>query len=132
MATPRPYSNRELTNNLRKLAAQAESTDDDGNIIDKGAKLAELLWKKALGYTELDPKTGKDEFHRPESWAILLIYERLEGKTPVAMPDENASHKVGERVSELAKGRLNALATAAAGATGPTLPSAPTFKRKET
>ena len=121
------YSSKDLTNHLRSLAAEAETVLDDGTCLTKGEALAHLLWKKALGYTVTD-KTDEgvvvDKVVEPATWAIQLVYERLEGKAPQAITEDENRLKVAERVSDLSKARLNALAPKAAA--GP-----PAFKRDE-
>lgn len=129
MSAPKPYSNRELTQHLRALAAEAITIDNNGNVVTRGEKLASDLWERAIGYESKDPKDpDKIVKHAPEAWAIQLIYERMEGKSPTALPDEAGGMKVTDRVDELHKDRLNQMAMAASGAKMPKGP--PSFKRK--
>lgn len=117
MANPKKYNTRELTNRLRELAAEAHTIADDGELISKGEALAKLLFDKALGHVEtrVDEEGEKHEvIHKPESWAIQLIYDRLEGKTPQAAEhDDETKVKALDQVRELAKARLNDAAEAA-------------------
>lgn len=112
MGRPRKYSSHELTNHLRQLAAEAHDWTEEDGVITRGEALARLLFRKALGYVE---RTVDDEgeervvHHRPESWAIQLIYDRLEGKTPQAVPEDAGRVSAAEQVRELAKQRINAL-----------------------
>lgn len=106
-----------LTQNLRRLRDEAHTIDDGGDPLTKGEALAVLLWHKALGYKEKvvhEDSRGnmarKDVTHKPEAWAIQLIYERLEGKTPLQIIDEGGKLRVEDRVDELAKARVNELA----------------------
>lgn len=115
MKKKRPaYTTRQVTQHLREIAAQAHDWSVDDGILTKGECLARLLWRKALGWTEkvVDDEGIKNEFfHKPEAWAIQLVYDRMEGRVAQATTDEEVrSIKVKEEVSELAKSRLNALA----------------------
>jgi hypothetical protein len=102
-----------LTAELRKLAAQAVSVDDDGNPVTREMRLADLIWKQALGYTE----TLRDEMgtetkreHTPVAWAQQFLWDRLEGKSPVAAVDNEGSMKASDKVRQLAKDRINGIA----------------------
>jgi len=127
MALPR-YTGKELTKYLRQLAMEAESVADSGETITKAEALARLLWKKALGYSQMEWRGEADKrqmvevYHPPESWAIQMIYERLEGKTPQATVDEAGKLTAAERVSELSKTRINALAGVSSSSTGKPTP----------
>lgn len=107
------YNSRQLTKHLREFAADIETMDDDGNMITRGEALALLIWRKALGSESRDPKTNEITVHKPEAWAIQLIYERIEGKAPMALVDDRAQLSVAEKVSELVRKRLNKQAEAA-------------------
>ena len=102
-----------LTKHLRALAAEIETTDNSFNLITRAEMLAMVVWKKALGWIEPAKKQGevvlvKEVIHKPESWAIQLIYERLEGKAPQATPDEKGRLTAAEKVTELVRTKLNA------------------------
>ena len=96
------YSTRKLTEHLRELAAEAESINDEGGVITKGEALARMLWAKALGYEETDPKTGVIEAHKPAAWAIQLLWDRMEGRTPQAIT-------YYQRILELGPGHKGAI-----------------------
>jgi len=116
------YSSRQLTLHLREMAAEVLTMDDEGNLLTRGEALAELLWKKALGHETIDEKTEEVTYHKPEAWAISLIWERMEGKAPVAIPDDKGALKIAERVSELVRNRLNSYAEAAVAVPDPSGP----------
>jgi hypothetical protein len=125
-------STRNLTKHLTELGQQIHTVDDEGNPITREQALAELLWKKALGWIEEtrdDEGTLQKVVHKPESWAIQYIYERREGKSIPTLPDDADRVRASDRVRELAKQRLNQLATVAAGA--PAKKSPPAYKPKE-
>lgn len=106
------YTGRELTKFLRNLAMDVEDIQPDGEPITKAESLARTLWKKALGWKEMKMEAGRgmvETVHPPESWAIQMIYERLEGKVPQAATDEGTKLTAAERVGELARNRINSL-----------------------
>lgn len=107
------YSSRQLTIHLREMAAEVLTMDDEGNLLTRGEALAELLWKKALGHETVDEKTEEVTYHKPEAWAISLIWERMEGKAPVAIPDDKGVLTAADRINELVKSRINAMTEAA-------------------
>jgi hypothetical protein len=92
-----------ITNHLRRLANQADTyTDADGNLVTRAEGLAEQLWKFALGYKDDD-----GEIHKPATWAIQLIFDRLEGKNPEPEADDGVM-TVQEKIQDVK--RLNKLA----------------------
>ncbi len=115
------YSNRELTNRLRELLAELHDTylDDDGKaiMVTKGEALAALVMNHAIGWTEeVIEETDtpgqtkmRTVIHPPARWAIELIYERIEGKTPQALPDDRGGLTAADKVSEQALKKINQL-----------------------
>jgi hypothetical protein len=92
-----------ITNHLRRLANQADTyTDADGNLVTRSEGLAEQLWKFALGYKDED-----DVIHKPATWAIQLIFDRLEGKNPEPEADDGAL-TIQDKIQDVKK--LNKLA----------------------
>ena len=122
MGKPQKYNSRQLTENLRQLAAEVHDWDPNEGAKSKGQALAELLWKKALGYTDKttdDEGNEKEVYHKPEAWAIQLVYERMEGRTPQAIQDDEGNkRKAKDQVRDLAKSRLNDMAKTAADTAG--------------
>lgn len=91
---------------------------DDGTPVTRAQALSDLVWKFALGWEE----TTRDEegnlkkvTHKPIAWAMQYLFERLEGKAPIAASEDAVRIKASDRVRELAKDRVNSLAVAAAG-----------------
>lgn len=115
------YNTRELTKYLRELAVEAESMDDSGDVITRAKALALLIWKKALGYrgTVVTSAGSKEVDHAPEAWAMQLIYDRLEGRVAQAATEEAGKQKAADRVSDLSRSRLNAMAGTAVGVKPP-------------
>lgn len=103
-----------LTKHLKAMALFVEGLDDEGQPFNRAYKLSDLVWKYALGFEEVDPDNNdKKTRHRPEQWAIMLIFERLEGRSPVATPDSTGK-TVADKVSDLGKEKVNALLNKAA------------------
>jgi len=101
-----------LSKYLRSLALDMETVNDKGDIFTKAATLAALVWKYALGWTEENVKTGKKTKHAPDWRAIELLYNRIEGRIPVAVV-EDQGRNLTDKVSDLGKAKINALAKAA-------------------
>jgi len=133
MSKPR-YNSRQITEHLREIAAMAHDWSEEDGSLTKGECLARLLWRKALGWTETivdDEGNKKEKYHKPESWAIQLIYDRMEGKAVNAQPEEDDRRmKAKDQVSELARNRVNALAKESASAKEAVRNKPPTRKRK--
>ena len=101
-----------LTRHLRSLAEEVCSVDDSGNPVTRALKLAMVLWDRALGYSERDPDNPRlIRTVAPQPWAITLVYDRIEGRAPAAVP-ENQKGTVAQRVTELGLSRINAFADA--------------------
>jgi hypothetical protein len=109
---------RALTSELRKLASQPVDVEPDGTPITREAKLAALIWRQALGWTErVRDVEGNlvEKTYPPVAWAQQYLYERLEGKVAQAVPDEHVGIKAVDRVRDLSRDRLNLLAKIAQG-----------------
>ena len=111
MGKAKGYNSKEVTNHLRLLAAEAHDISiEDGSIITKGQALAKLIWDKALGYTEKkkdDEGVETEIFHEPASWAIQMVYDRMEGKTSQAITEDEHRVTAAEKVRGLALARFN-------------------------
>jgi len=115
--SPSIYDSRRLTQHLRELAAEIDTMDESGELLTKGQVLAALVFKKALGYEEkLKGDDGEEKliYHKPEAWAIQLIWERMEGKAPQAVPDGKKTLTAASKVGNLVKARINSFSEAAA------------------
>lgn len=115
---PGKISQRAVTAHVRRLGAEVHTSAPDGTPLTRDEALAELLWKMALGYEECirnEDGTLKKVTHPPVAWAMQYIYERKEGKAPLAVAEDEGRIKASDRVRELAVGRLNQLALKHAG-----------------
>lgn len=98
-----------LNNLIRRLGMEKFTALDDGTVITRFERLARLIWDNALGYTQKDPKTGKETIHFPSKAFMTMIYERMEGRIPMALPikDDGGKASIAKKVSEQTKSRLN-------------------------
>jgi len=92
---------------------------EEAVMLTKAEAVARYIWKLALGYEETEDvfdKTGKKigikpVRHRPDKWAINLIWDRLEGRVGAAdlkSSDDKAS--LAKKISDQGKKRLNQIA----------------------
>ena len=112
MASPSKNAKKLLSEELRKLGDEVVDVDDNGDGITRSQKLANLVWKYALGYTDEardDKGFVKKKDYAPAPWAAQYIFERLEGKVPQAVLDEVKKTTAADKVSNLAKSKINAL-----------------------
>lgn len=130
MALPK-YSGKELTKHLRSLAMEAEGLSPSGDMETKAATLARLIWKKALGYSEVrQTESGPKEMScPPEAWAIQLVWDRLEGKVASSEPESAGKLTAAERVTDLARSRINGLVSSVV--TVPAKPLPPKLPKKD-
>ncbi len=91
---------------------------EEAVMVTKAEAIARYIWKTALGYTEEveiykdGVKTGiRPEYHRPDKWAINMIWDRMEGR--VGQADAKAGSdkaSLADRVSALGKKHMNQIA----------------------
>jgi len=114
-----------LSKFIREIASEIcddpeiKAKGEDAVMITKAEKIARYIFKLALGYEEtvdvLDKggkKIGiKPVIHRPDKWAINIIWDRLEGRVGAADPKSSGDKaKLSDRVSEQGKKRLSQIA----------------------
>ena len=104
-------TNISLNKLLIELGLENYTISDDGTPITRFDQLARLIWNIALGYKEADPKTNTEILHKPDKSFMQMIYDRIEGKVPMAAPIKDDSRKasVADKVSEQVKSRANDL-----------------------
>ncbi len=83
-----------------------QGADGEDKLVTKAEALARIIWRRALGYTELDVKSNVDIVHQPEQSKIGLIFDRIEGKAPMAGEDTKNKITAAQRVTELGKDRI--------------------------
>lgn len=109
----RAKANRLVSKYLTEMATEADATIKEANgdmrMCTRAEKLAHIIWKNALGYIELDVKTGLDIIHAPSRPYLRILLERMEGK----VQDVSATRSkktIAERISEKTKSKINDIA----------------------
>lgn len=108
-----PIPKRLVSSELKKLMAQVCEMDAGGEPITHARKLALLMLDRALGYTEErvdDHGTRRRIEHEPDPEFIKICLDRYEGKVPQYQEEEGETLTTNERVTEMLKERLNAVA----------------------
>ena len=100
-----------LTAFIREIAEEETEVllDNEDKMVTKAEALARLIWKKALGYKEVNIVKGQpiDTIYHPDKGCMGLIFDRMEGKAPAALDEGDEKLTVAERVSEQGKKRIN-------------------------
>ncbi len=94
---------------IRQIAEEeTEFAKDEDKMVTKAEALARLIWKKALGYKEVNIVKGQpvDTYYHPDKGCMGLIFDRMEGKAPAALDEGDEKLTVAERVSEQGKKRI--------------------------
>lgn len=103
---------KRLTEELRKLACEVIDITPDGTPITREQRLAEMIWRQALGWSEkvrdIDGNLV-EKTYPPVAWSQQYLYERMEGKAPNSLPDVEGGIRAVDKVRDLAKARLNSL-----------------------
>jgi len=113
-----------LSKFIREIASEIhddpviKARGEDAVMLTKAEAVARYIWKLALGYEESEDvykngvKVGiKPVKHRPDRWAIGIIWDRLEGRVGAADPkSDSGKASVTERVSDQGRKRLKQIA----------------------
>lgn len=93
---------------LKTLGMESVTINNEGDPITRFEQLAAYIWKAALGWTE---KVGETEIiHKPDKTYVCMIYDRMEGKIPVAAMEKGGKKaSVADRVSDQTLSRINGL-----------------------
>ena len=92
---------------------------EEAVMLTKAEAIARYIFKLALGYEEsvdvfdkAGKKTGiRPEVHRPDKWAIGVIWDRMEGRVGAAdLKAGSDKAKLHDKVSEQGKKRLGQIA----------------------
>lgn len=91
---------------------------EDAVMLTKAETIARYIWKMALGWEE-EVEIYKDgvkvgirpEHHRPDKWAINMIWDRMEGRVGAAdLKAGSDKASLADKVSEQGKKRLSQIA----------------------
>jgi hypothetical protein len=102
-----------LSKFLRTIAEEMTEFEKNGEgeevIVSKAEALARRIWKAALGYSETTVE-GKGNrvtrTHPPDKVLMGLLYERLEGRAPLAGMGDSGKQTIPDRVDDQAKFRI--------------------------
>ena len=114
---PGKLGGKALTDELRKLAVEVHTVTDDGTPVTREQALAQMIWRQALGWEEIvvdDNGNRKKIPHLPVAWCQQFLFERTEGKSAIAAPEEGTRISAAEKVRDLSKQRLNKMAAISA------------------
>ncbi|KKN53873.1 hypothetical protein LCGC14_0598320 [marine sediment metagenome] len=113
-----------LSKFIREIASEEyddpiiKARGEEAVMVTKAEAIARHIWNVALGYVEeIDiykdgVKVGvKLETHRPDKWAIGIIWDRMEGRVGQAdAKSGNNKASLADKVSEQGKKRLSQIA----------------------
>lgn len=122
MAVPNRFGGKVLTDALRKLATHVIDVGPDGTQTTRFEKLALLIWDQALGSkTQKRNAEGNlvDVEVKGVAWAQQFLWERLEGKAPIAITEDGGGIKAAEKVRDLARDRVNKMTAKVLAPSGP-------------
>ena len=97
--------NKRLTELLTEMGSDP-ITNAAGDIVTRDEALAKVLWDLALGYAYKDDD-NKEQFVAPDRSIAQFIFERREGKVATAAIDDRGVMTASDKVSELARNRIN-------------------------
>lgn len=97
---------------LRQIAEEETEfiKDDDGEdrMVTKAEAVARLIWRTALGYSEVKIENGKEiTTNYPPNRAMMnLLLDRIEGRAPVSTDMGKKKRSVADKVSEQGAKRI--------------------------
>ena len=113
-----------LSKFIREIASEThddpviKAKGEEAVMLTKAEVIARHIWKLALGYSEEveiyknGVKTGiRPEYHKPDKWAIGVIWDRMEGRVGAAdLKSGSDKASLADRVSALGKKHMNQIA----------------------
>ncbi len=109
----RAKANRLVSKYLTEMATVKDATIEEDNgemrLCVRAEKLAHIIWKNTLGYTELDVKSGLDIIHAPSLPFLRILLERMEGKVQDVSATKSKK-SLADRVKDTTKSKLNKMA----------------------
>ncbi len=108
----RAKANRLVSKYLSDMAKLEDACIDSGGEVRmcaRAEKLAEIIWKNALGFEELDIKTDTEVVHPPSLSYMKILLERLEGKVQDVSATKSKK-SMADRVAETTKKKINEIA----------------------
>lgn len=105
-----------LSNFLRSILEEKTEVNDsieDPQMISKAEKIARLMVKHAIGFTEIrinDKDVAYDVIHQPDRTYIAMVWDRAEGRVAAVEPGKKEKRTVADKVGEQSKKRINTIA----------------------
>lgn len=85
---------------------------DDPRMISKAEKIARLMVKHAIGFTESrinDKDVAYDIVHQPDRTYIAMVWDRAEGRVAAVEPGKKEKRTIADRVGEQSAKRINSI-----------------------
>ncbi len=108
----RAKASRLVSKYLMEMASKEDACIDDGEetrMCTRAEKLAEIIWKNTLGFTEEDIKTGTEIEHLPSLSYMKVLLERMEGKVQDVSATKTKK-SIADRIQATTKKTMNDIA----------------------
>jgi len=101
------YYLRHIAEEKTEIIKDPDTGED--RMATKAESLARKIWADALGHIETTVENGKriERIIKPSRAAQSLIYDRLEGRSPLSVTEKDEKLTAAERVSEQGKKRIS-------------------------
>ena len=119
-----------LSKFIREIASEIcddpviKAKGEEAVMLTKAEAIARYIWKTALGWEESVDVLDKDgkkigirpEVHKPDKWAINMIWDRMEGRAGAAdLKGDSSKASLADRVSAQGKKRLDQIVKSSLG-----------------
>ncbi len=111
-ANSRAKANRLVSKYLSDMSKIEDACIDDGEearMCMRAEKLADIIWKNALGYKELDVEANVETIHPPSLSYMKILLERMEGKVQDVSATKSKKN-MADRVAATTKAKINDIA----------------------
>ncbi len=108
----RAKASRLVSKYLLEMASKEDACIDDSEgsrMCVRAERLAELIWKNALGFIEDNVITGAKIEHPPSLSYMKILLERMEGKVQDVFATKSKK-SIADRISEKTKSTINSIA----------------------
>ena len=108
----RAKANRLVSKYITEMATVKDACIDNGEearMCTRAEKLADIIWKNALGYTEKNPKSDTEIVYGPSISYMKMLLERMEGKVQDVSATKSKK-SLADRVKDTTKSKLNKMA----------------------
>lgn len=97
---------RQIAEEMTEMITDPKTGED--RMASKAEALARLIWQKALGYKKVDIVKGLpvETTYHADKFMMGMVFDRMEGRTPLTVGDSDGKMTTAERVSEQGKKRI--------------------------